>query len=243
MTIPVALQDDSPTESNRKNMLEPAAIREMRPVLTGKVSCSHCGSAMNEEAGKFSCPNSAAGNCPEVSADARDLLARVIVQVVDRVVTGDRVERVSERMKERLEPAALEQRSRLSATERDISVLREAKLRILQEVEEGTRPYQDAAEEVNEIDRAAAGLAYQSMVARDELDKIDFMQDEEGIRGTAQDIRTYVESPAPEYVQRLLDLVVKEVRVGPGEALLVYALPVPDGENPQGIESDRIPLG
>ena len=50
----------------------------------------------------------------------------------------------------------------------------------LQLVEHGDKTYQDVAADIDELDRTTAGLAFESIVARNELEKIAFISDDRG---------------------------------------------------------------
>ena len=149
------------------------------------------------------------------------------------MATDETMDRIAAQITEVSDSSGRMQAIKLRTVECDIASLNGAKLSILKEVEQETRNYQDASDEINEINKTVAGLAYEALVAREELDKLDFLSDQEGITQTARDIGTYLESPDPELVQELLELLVKEVQVGDGEAVITYrsaVLPTEDNQ-------------
>ena len=227
--------------SLRNEMLEPS-VRRKAPGLNGMVLCGTCDVAMRDDAGEFSCGGTGDGKCrtPSIGTDA--LLVRVMTVLVDRMVSSGAVDRVVEKVRRSAESASKEQISRLNASEYEIATLNRAKLEILREVEEGVRNYSESLDRVNEINNTVAGLAYESMVARGEWDRAEFIGDKEGLQEAARDLRTYLESSTPDLVQELLELMVKEIQVRDGEAVIFYKESVPTKEPPIGVLVDRIPL-
>ena len=83
----------------------------------------------------------------------------------------------------------------------------------LQLVEHGAKTYQDVAEDIAALDSATAGSAFESTVARNELEKIAFVSDEQGIRDAATSMDTWLGGNNPDEAQELLDLMVQKVMV------------------------------
>ncbi len=242
MTIPLILIDYNSTEGNENEMLEPTIVRQKGPDLNGMVWCNTCNIAMGRTGGEYSCDNAGDGKCYTPSIAADELLTRVITKLVDRMVASGADARLVENLQETISPAAETQVNRLLAAEHNITTLNAAKLNILREVEEGDRNYSEAASRVNEINNTVAGLAYEALVARDELDRLEFIGEEEGVRDTVGDPRTYLESSVPDLVQELLELLVKEVRVTGDQAVVVYHDTISTEEQPEGVLTDKIPL-
>ena len=120
---------------------------------------------------------------------------------------------------------------------------------VLHPVEHGAKTYYDVAEEISQLDQITTGLAVESMVARNELDKIDFIRDEDGIRETASNPHTYLEGNNPDEAQELLDLLVRKVRVDTEFAVIIYNTAIPSAEQtgrnprgPGGTQLDHPPL-
>ena len=242
MTISPILIDYNSTEDNENEMLEPTIVRQKGPDLNGMVRCNTCNTAMRRTGGEYSCANAGDGKCHTPSIGAGDLLTRVMTKVADRIAASGAADHLVEDVQETTQPAAETQRNRLLAAEHNITTLGAAKLNILRDVEEGERNYSEAAGRLNEINNTVAGLAYESLVARDELDRLEFIQEEDGIRYAVGDLRTYLESSVPDLVQELLELLVKEVRVTGDQAVIVYHDTISTEEQPEGVLTDRIPL-
>ena len=238
MTTPLILIDYNAQENNGSDMLE-QTVQQKNPSLEGMVRCGVCNTTMTLNGGEYSCNNT---GCGTISIGAEDLLTRVITKLADRIAGSGAADRLVENIQETNEMEAKVLRNQLFAAEHNITAQGSAKANALREVEEGNRRYSEVTDQVREIDNTIAGLAYEAMVARDELDRLEFIGEEDGIRKTAGDPKTYLEGPEPDLVQQLLELVVREVRVKDGEAAILYRDPFPTRERPSGILRDRISL-
>ena len=112
----------------------------------------------------------------------------------------------------------------------------------LQLVEHGAKTYQDVVEDIAALDSATAGSAFESTVARNELEKIAFVSDEQGIRDAATSMDTWLGGNNPDEAQELLDLMVQKVMVSSSSALVVYHVPMPTDAHPEGIAEDLVQL-
>ena len=108
--------------------------------------------------------------------------------------------------------------------------------------EKGAGSHDETAEQITDLDQATAGLGFEAIVARNELDKIEFISDEVGIRETLADQETYLGGNSHEDAQQLLDLIVRKVAVDTGSAIIVYQEAMPSKDHPQGILEDLVPL-
>ena len=213
--------------------------------MSVNAQCAHCGAAMKRELYAYRCPNSVAGgaqDCPGEPVSADLLVRLVMTKLVERVTTGHTIDKAVQDIRAETAAQVREQRNKLSAAEGRIAKLNSFKLNERNRIEEQAATYMEAAEGIHEANMTAAGLAYESMIAQEELDKLEFIRDEEGIRHAATDLRTYLESPTPEYAQEMLDLLVQQVRVDHGTAEIVYSVPLSATEHPEGILKERIPL-
>ena len=213
--------------------------------MSVNAQCAHCGAAMVRETYAYRCPNGVTGgarDCPAEPVGAHILTRLVMTKLVEKIATDDAIDQAVQSIRAETDARVREQRNRLSAAEGEIAKLNGFKLSERNRIEERAATYEEAADGIHEANMTAAGLAYESMIAREELDKLDFIRDEEGIRHAATDMRTYLESPAPEYAQELLDLLVQQVRIDRDTAEIVYSVPMPDAAHPEGILKERIPL-
>ena len=221
-------------------MLEQTTVPGRVPNLDGMVHCAGCGRPMVQTGGEYSCPNRDAKECPTHLGNADDLLKIVMATLLKRVVTGETLEDVVKGIRDEVEPKASEQRDRMYGIEWEIATLNRTKQNILKDVEQENKSFPEVAGTVNEISMTGASLAHESRITRDEVDRLEYIGNEEGIRETLRNMKTYLESKNPEHVQELLQMYVKKVVVGPGIATIVYHQPIVTGTRPEGIGSERI---
>ena len=159
-----------------------------------------------------------------------------------RLGTEDNIQRIASNAKETAAVSSAIQRQRMEEAETAISVLNTRRAEALEPVEQGIKTFSDVDEEINEIIILSASLAYESMIARDELDKLEFITQEEGIRDTVMDPETYLAPSNAEEFREILELVVKEIQVDTKYALVVYNELLAAMDYPKGDSQDLIPL-
>ncbi len=220
-------------------------VVKSKPSLNGMVFCAVCGSEMADTGQRYYCPNTtveAGGRCNVRATDAQGLLSSVVTRMVNRLATEETVRSVTETIGEMTDANARGHRRIMGISEAGIYDANSHRLVILQAIENGAKTYESAAAEIAELDRRSAGLAVESMVSRNELDKIEFINDEEGIREAVADPGTYLGGYGNEETQELLELLVGKVLVDSGSAKIVYKAPLPSDGHPEGIHEDLVEL-
>ena len=216
-----------------------------KPSLDGLVFCANCASEMANTGLRYYCPNTtleSGGNCPTEPVDAANLTYCVVAMTVTRLATDPTVERIAEDIRDTTEVNALTQLRRMEQAEAAIAEANARRPAVLMTVEHGAKTYDDVADEIRELDQTTAGLAFESMVARNELDKIEFIRDEDGIQETARNPETYLGGNSSYETQELLELLIQKVAVDTGEALILYRVILPSDAHPEGISQDLLVL-
>ena len=162
--------------------------------------------------------------------------------MINRLTTEDTIQSITETIKETAAANGLLQRTRMEQAEAAIVDAKSKKTAFLQLVEHGAKTYQDVAADIAVLDSAAAGLAYESIVARNELEKIAFVSDVQGIRETTTSMDTWLGGNNLDEAQELLDLLVQKVMVSSRSALVVYHAPMPTNEHPEVVTEDLVQL-
>ena len=232
-------------KASESNMSNTTGVQEKSALLSVNAQCARCGATMGMEGDNYRCPNSTTGgvqDCPAGAVGSGLLVRLVITKLVERIANGDVIDQAMQDIRAETEAQVREQKGRLSATEGGIAELNSFKLSERNQIEERAATYMEAADGIHQANMTAAGLAYESMIARQELDKLEFIRDEEGIRHAATDMETYLESPTPEYAQEMLDLLVQQVLVDRDRAEIVYSVPMPTAGYPEGVLKETIPL-
>ena len=218
---------------------------EGRLTLDGRVFCANCGWQMRNTSRRYYCPHAtvdSGGTCSTRPLNAQRLLRSVVIQMISRLATEETVESISQDIRNSTRENARIQRGRMEQAEAAIAEAR-AHSNAGPQVEENVgNSREEMTDEITAFDTAIVGLAFQAMVARNELDKIEFVSDEVGLREAIKDPETYMGANSPEDAQELLDLLVRKVTVGNGQATVHYEQTMPSGNNSQGILKDRIPL-
>ena len=226
-------------------MVNPTTVHKIKPSLNDMVYCANCGAAMAQTGQRYYCPNTSVDsgrNCPTKPVYTDHLRYTVINELLNRLATDDALQTIVETINETTNANARIQRQRMEQAEAAITEANAKRPAFLQLVEDGDKTYQDVAADIDELDRTTAGLAFESIVARNELEKIAFVSDEQGIRDAATSVDTWLGGNNPEEAQELLDLLVQKVTVGSESALIVYHVPMPAADHPEGVTEDLVEL-
>lgn len=226
-------------------MVNRTTVRQIKPSLNDMVHCANCGGTMVYANQRYHCPNSSAAsesNCPTKPVYAERLRHAVVSELIHRLATDDNIQGVTDIIQATMAASADLQRLRMEQAEDAIAQAKAGRTDLLRLVEHGEKTYQDVAPEIDALDRNATGLAVESMVARNELEKTAFVSDEQGIRDTVTSMATWLGGNNPEEAQELLDLLVHKVTVDSDSALIVYQVPMPTDEHPEGVTEDLVEL-
>lgn len=226
-------------------MVNRTTVRQIKPSLNDMVYCANCGEAMVNTGQRYHCPNTSmasGSNCPTKPVYAERLHRAVVSELIHRLSTDDNIQGVTDIIQTTMAASADLQRLRMEEAEEAIAQAKAGRTDLLRLVEHGEKTYLDVAPEIDALDRATAGLAFESMVARNELEKTAFVSNEQGIRDTATSMDTWLGGNNPEEAQELLDLLVQKVAVGSDSALIVYQMPMPTDEHPEGVTEDLVQL-
>ena len=226
-------------------MFKTPTLQMHRNLLNVPVNCDGCGTPMTLKGTDYVCPTDAGhepATCPTTPINAENLLVKVATQILNRVMnestiatlTGDALQKFSE--------IARTQEERLQNSESSIEDLNLTRQQALQSVEQNLATYDEVAEEVHSTIAAKMGLTYESQIAQEELDKLAFLSDPQGLEEDVRDLVTHLEDADPQETMKLLEIFVREIRVGPESAEVFYTHPLPDEHNRPKISSDRIQL-
>ena len=226
-------------------MVNPTTVHEIQPSLNNMVYCANCGEAMVNTGERYYCPNAvlpSGADCPTKPVYADHLHHTVFSGLANRMATDDNINAVTDAIKATTAANADIQRQRMEQAEAAIADAKAKKPAYLRLVEHGEMTYQDVVADIDALDNATAGLAFESLVARTELEKIDFISDEQGIRDTFTSMETWLNGDNANDMQELLDLMVQKVTVDSDFLRIVYHVPMPTDEHPEGITEDLVQL-
>ena len=226
-------------------MFKTATLPKDQTPLNDLAHCSNCGTAMTVLGDNCVCPvNTKRGvdHCPTIPVNAGSLVRQVATQLLRRVMTDETITLLIEDIQRTAAEKSSLQQQRLKNSEASIKDLGKLKEQLLSPVEQKLAPYPEVAEEISRINASRMGLAYESQVAHEELDKLAFISDAEGLRKDAQDITTSCDDEDLEHMKAMLGIFVQEIRVGLESAEILYSQPLPDEQGHARVTSDLIPL-
>ena len=216
-----------------------------KPSLDDIVHCANCGTRMAHTGQLYYCPNAAtdAGrNCPTNPVGTQLLLHTVFNGLLHRLVTEDKVRYLTEAIKATTEPRAHILRQKMEQAEATLADVNAKGPSAFQPTENRTKYYRDVATEVGALDQLTAARALESMAARDELNNIAFIRDEQGVRDAATKPATFLEGDSLDEAQELLDLLVEKIMVDSTSALIVYQVDMPTASSSETVKEDRVEL-
>ena len=194
---------------------------------------------------RYVCPNNdctRGAGCSTVSVDAERLAHQLIATLVNRVMTPSNLDEIVERIQQGASETLRTQQEKLDNTESAIEELNSRKLNLLTKVEYGETPYVEVVGQIENIEATRAGLAYESAISRGEIDKIEFVSNEQAIQSVAQDIGTYTEFADPALAKQLVGTFIADIQVGATSSTVTYTHPIPGASNDELITSESFPL-
>lgn len=214
-----------------------ATVKPRTLTLDGKVLCANCNSQMRNTGRRYYCPNTtveSGGRCLTRPLDVEELLRSVVTRMIRRLaseeISSDVVREIrrSTRENARIQHRIIEQAE---------AAIAEATAR------NGAFPRPGEQDgRITALDVDTAGLTFQIMVAQEELDKLEFIGDETGLRETLSDPETLMGANNQEDAQELLDLLISGVSVENGHATILYKHPLPAIEQPGAILAEPLTL-
>ena len=226
-------------------MFKTATLPEQRNPMDLPVNCDNCSTPMTTEGVYYLCPNNAGHGphvCPTLPVNAEMLAVQVTTQLLKRLMNDDTVAVLAEDVLRTASEMSRRQGERLHSSESAIMELNQLKEQALRPVEQDLTTYQEAAADIHRINATTMGLAYESQIAQEELDKLAFISDREGLREDARDMAAHLDDADPGEIRQLLNIFVSEIRVGLELAEIFYTHPLPDDENRPEVGSDRVAL-
>ena len=214
------------------------ATTKPRPLtLDGKVLCANCSSQMRNTGRRYYCPNTtveSGGRCLTRPLGVEALLRSVVTGMTRRLASKEISDEIIGDIKRSTQENAQIQRRIIEQAEAAIA---EATARNTASPEPGE---QDGR--ITALDVDTASLTFQIMVAQEELDKLEFIGDETGLRRTINDPDTYMRTTGQDYSQELLDMLIKGVSVDNGHATILYQFPMPAIEQAGAILTETLTL-
>ena len=214
------------------------AKTKLRPlILDGKVLCANCDAQMRNTGRRYYCPNTtveSGGRCLTRPLDVEELLRSIITRMTRRLANDEISDGVISEIKRSTQENARIQQRIIEQAEAAITKATARNGAFPQPGEQNGR--------ITDLDVDTAGLTFQIMIAQEELDKLEFIGDETGLRETISDPDTYMRTSNQDYAQELLELLISRVTVENGHATILYKHPMPAIEQPGAILAETLTL-
>ena len=220
-------------------------IRDHERVFNSIAHCAHCGHPMIKTGPNYTCPtlvNNDPNICPTQPINAQELLELVFTQLIKRVINEQAIQQIIKTTHNEFDEKIRQAQDNLDRTERTISELKETKKELLYQVEQGAKPFPDVADKIREINMTVISLSYEARLGRRELDKYNFVTDEERIKANALDLGTYLEAAAPELIKDLVNMFIRNIKIANDCVVINYTNDDPEADQKDECSSDRIPL-
>ena len=212
-------------------------------ILTEVIHCDSCGSGMVLNKANYVCPNhDREAGCPTTSVDAERLAHQLMSTLVNRTMTPKNLSEIVESIQQGASDKLVTQQHKLDETESAIEQLNSERTEILTQVEYGKVPYTEVAGQLESIEGTRAGLAYESAVSREEIDKLAFVSDQEAIQSVALDVATYTDFAEPKLAKQLVETFIEDIRVSATSCTVTYTHPIPGSSDDELITSESFPL-
>ena len=212
-------------------------------ILIDIIHCNCCGSRMIANQANYVCPNqNRQAGCPLTSVNAQHLLHQLMSPLINRMMTPENLSCIVASIQQDASNKILAQRDKLDETGSAIEELNHQWTDIMTRVEYGKIPYAEVASQLASIERTRAGLVHESDVSREEIDKLEFVSDQEGIQSSALDVAIYTECAEPKLAKQLAETFIADIRVAATTCTVTYTHPIPDASNNQVITSESFPL-
>ena len=222
-----------------------ALLPEHVAALCDVAKCSNCGSRMTLGGQNYVCPNNTkkgSNHCSTGPVNGDMLVRKVITQSLKKALTDRNIKELVGDVRETLQLAALMQQERLRAAERTVEELNRRKEKLLLPMKRKFQADPQAAEQAHKLDAEITGFAYESHIARKEIDKLDFITDENGLVQVARDPATFLDHADPRDTRDLVNLFIQNVLIGARSVEIIYAITMQDPDKKDMVASDLLVL-
>ena len=221
-------------------------------LLSGLVRCESCGQALTAAEAKsgrytyYVCQSlikRGRGACGTPRLNAKRFEETIIEQLRDHILTESNIRDLVRMLDEEMDGVAGEQRERLESIELELAEERRKMERIWRFVESTDLDFADASERIKQHRErqqqleVAAGEARAVLAERRELlDRADT------IATFAQDMGEFLRTSEITETRAFVRSFVKQILVGPGQAVIHYALPTPEDSPIAGADAAEVAL-
>ncbi len=262
---PVRVEDAFPAIVSKrefqraKKLLGSRAPKQVNPrrasspyLLSGLLKCETCGKAMTAaeaKSGKYtyyvchSLLKRGSGTCKTPRLNAKTFEKLIVDEIRANILTESNIRDLVKLLDEEMDGLAHEQRERLESIEEELEEVKRRLGRIWQVIETTDIEMADASERIKEHRDRKEKLEIAAQEARRLLsDRRQFLDSADTIAAFAQDMSEFLKTSELTQTRAFVHSFVKEIKVKPGKAAIVYSIPTPEDSPIGGADAAEIAL-
>ncbi len=262
---PVRVEDAFPAivtrdEFERANqLLQSRAPKVVHPrrasspyLLSGLARCESCGQALTAAEAKsgrytyYVCQSLIKRGkkaCETPRLNAKRFEETIIGQIRDHILTESNIRDLVRMLDEEMDGVAAEQRERLESIELELTEERKKMERIWRFVESTDLDFADASDRIKQHRDRQQQLEVAAEEARAVLaERRDLLDRADTIATFAQDMGEFLRTSEVTETRAFVRSFVKQVLVGPGQAVIHYTLPTPEDSPIGGADAAEVAL-
>ena len=188
--------------------------------LTGIANCAGCGDIMIDTGMHYACPN----RCTTLPVDAGRLDRMVLQFLVNTLVTPDVLDLQTELLAEDAARESQRQQQALEESQSAIAGLDQHAENLLNQVEHGERTYQQVDAQVMETSRARTELEDRALHAQGQLERQEYLGDQDLVRTSTLDPETYLHPDMIEGSRLFFHSFIDNLLIGPESTVIRYTI-------------------
>ncbi len=221
-------------------------------LLSGLAKCALCGktlTAAEAKSGKYtyyvcqSILKGGRGSCATPRINAKALEGTIIDNIRKNILTECNVRGLVQTLDEEMDGVASEQRERLESIQAEVEDVKHRLGRVWQALETTDLDMADASERIKELRERKERLEKAADEARAVLsERRELLDRADTIAAFAADMSEFLRTNEVTETHAFIRSFVKEIQVRPGNALIIYTIPMPEDSPIGASDATELPL-